>query len=239
MALSCHDEDRTPESSMDTRRTMRVRIEPMRIEHIPVVSAIERKCFTQPWPQNAYRREIQSNKMAHYFVARKIEPGSESEPPPSTGTQTSAENGLLGRLSRLFRGGPDEPSTPALEAELRSIVGYAGLWLMTDEAHITTIAVDPDFQGNGIGELLVVALIDRAKQIGARWLTLEVRVTNEVAQRLYEKYTFKEMGIRRRYYSDNGEDALVMWTDPIDSDTFQTTLLRNREALTRRLGPYD
>ena len=110
---------------------------------------------------------------------------------------------------------------------------------MTDEAHITTIAVDPDFQGNGIGELLVVALIDRAKQIGARWLTLEVRVTNDVAQRLYEKYTFKEMGIRRRYYSDNGEDALVMWTDPIDSDTFQSTLLRNREALTRRLGPYD
>ena len=55
---------------------------------------------------------------------------------------------------------------------------------MTDEAHITTIAVDPDFQGNGIGELLVVALIDRAIQIGARWLTLEVRVSNEVAQKL-------------------------------------------------------
>ena len=221
---------------MDTRRTMRFRIEPMRVEHIPVVSAIEKKCFTQPWPQNAYRREIQSNKMAHYFVARKIEPGSEIDAPAPTGAPASTNTGLLGRLSRLFGGGPDEPSTPALEAELRSIVGYAGLWLMTDEAHITTIAVDPEYQGNGIGELLLLGLIERSVQIGAHWLTLEVRVTNRVAQALYEKYTFKEMGLRRRYYSDNGEDAIVMWTDPIESDSFQEAVRDNRERLARKLG---
>jgi ribosomal-protein-alanine N-acetyltransferase len=215
---------------------MRVRIEPMRIEHIPVVAAIERRCFTQPWPQNAYRREIQSNRMAHYFVARLVDgehepPTAETAPPPA-----SAENGLLGRLSRLLRGPIEPPPSPALEAELRAIVGYAGLWLMTDEAHITTIAVDPDVQGNSIGELLLLGLIDRAKQIGARWLTLEVRVTYHVAQALYTKYTFKEMGLRRRYYSDNGEDAIVMWTDPIDSEIFQETVARNRETLARRLG---
>jgi ribosomal-protein-alanine N-acetyltransferase len=215
---------------------MRFRIEPMRIEHIPVVSAIEKKCFAQPWPQNAYRREIQSNKMAHYFVARKIEPGSEPDPPPPVNTGSTADGGLMGRLSRMFRGGPDEPATPALEAELRSIIGYAGLWLMTDEAHITTIAVDPEFQGNGIGELLLLGLIERSVQIGAHWLTLEVRVTNHVAQALYEKYTFKEMGLRRRYYSDNGEDALVMWTDPVESDTFQDAVRDNRDRLARKLG---
>jgi ribosomal-protein-alanine N-acetyltransferase len=227
------------DASAHMRRSQRYRVEPMRIEHIPVVSAIERRCFAQPWPQNAYRREIQSNRMAHYFVARMLE----GEEPPSSAdvarSQADADGNLFARLSRLLRGPLEPAPSPALEAELRSIVGYAGLWLMTDEAHITTIAVDPDFQGNGLGELLVVSLIDRAKQIGARWLTLEVRVSNDVAQKLYEKYTFKEMGIRRRYYSDNGEDALVMWTDPIDSDTFQSTLLHNREALTRRLGPYD
>jgi [ribosomal protein S18]-alanine N-acetyltransferase len=226
---------------MDTRRTMRFRIEPMRVEHISVVSAIEKKCFAQPWPQNAYRREIQSNKMAHYFVARKIEPGTETEPPAPTNAAatTQDDGGLLGRLARMFRGGPDEPATPALEAELRSIVGYAGLWLMTDEAHITTIAVDPEYQGNGIGELLLLGLIERSVQIGAHWLTLEVRVTNRVAQGLYEKYTFKEMGLRRRYYSDNGEDALVMWTDPIESDTFQEAVRENRERLARKLGQYE
>jgi ribosomal-protein-alanine N-acetyltransferase len=177
--------------------------------------------------------------MAHYFVARVVEADEPRAVQDTRRPAPTADNGLLGRLSRLLRGPLEPPPSPALEAELRSIIGYAGLWLMTDEAHITTIAVDPDFQGNGIGELLVVALIDRARQIGARWLTLEVRVTNEVAQRLYEKYTFKEMGIRRHYYSDNGEDALVMWTDPIDSDSFQENLTRNREALARRLGPYD
>lgn len=221
---------------MDLRRTMRVRIEPMRIEHIPVISAIERRCFTQPWPQNAYRREIQSNRMAHYFVARLVDGEHEASAVESAPPPTPAENGLLGRLSRLLRGPIEPPPSPALEAELRSIVGYAGLWLMTDEAHITTIAVDPDFQGNSIGELLLLGLIDRAKQIGARWLTLEVRVSNHVAQALYAKYTFKEMGLRRRYYSDNGEDAIVMWTDPIDSEIFQETVARNREALDRRLG---
>jgi ribosomal-protein-alanine N-acetyltransferase len=227
------------DASAQRQRSQRFRVDAMRVEHIPVVSAIERRCFSQPWPQNAYRREIQSNRMAHYFVVRVVEGDDGAQPAETRRPTASGDSGLFGRLSRLLRGPLEPPPSPALEAELRSIVGYAGLWLMTDEAHITTIAVDPDFQGNGLGELLLVALIDRAKQIGARWLTLEVRVTNEVAQRLYEKYTFKEMGIRRRYYSDNGEDALVMWTDPIDSDTFQSTLLRNREALTRRLGPYD
>ena len=109
---------------------------------------------------------------------------------------------------------------------------------MTDEAHITTIAVDPDFQGNGIGELLLVALIDRAKQIGARWLTLEVRVTNDVAQRLYEKYTFKEMGIRRRYYSDNGEDAYIMWSPPLNEPPMPQRLQELRATLGQKLARW-
>jgi ribosomal-protein-alanine N-acetyltransferase len=220
---------------MDVRPNVRYRVEAMRVEHIGVVSAIERRCFTQPWPQNAYRREIQSNKMAHYFVVRRYDSNVVNEP-DTPSNPAIGDNGLRGRISRLFGGRHDEPVTPALESELRSIVGYAGLWLMTDEAHITTIAVDPDYQGNGLGELLLVALIDRAQQIGAHWLTLEVRVTNKVAQALYAKYTFKEMGLRRRYYSDNGEDALVMWTDPVESDTFQEAVRHNRERLAQRLG---
>ena len=139
------------DASAQRQRSQRFRVEMMRIEHIPVVSAIERRCFTQPWPQNAYRREIQSNRMAHYFVARVLESDDAVPPAEPRRTLTGGDNGLFGRLSRLLRGPLEPPPSPALEAELRSIVGYAGLWLMTDEAHITTIAVDPDFQGNGLG----------------------------------------------------------------------------------------
>jgi [ribosomal protein S18]-alanine N-acetyltransferase len=219
---------------------MRYRVEPMRIEHIPTVHQIEKRCFAQPWPQNAYRREIQSNRMAHYFVVRRLDDDADPEP-VQVAVAAPSDDGLLGKLARLFRGGEDRPPIPstALDAQLKSIVGYAGLWLMTDEAHITTIAVDPNVQGFGIGELLLLGLIDRAQQIGARWLTLEVRVSNKVAQRLYEKYTFKEMGLRRRYYSDNNEDALVMWTEPIESETFQAAVRRNREALGRKLGQHE
>jgi [ribosomal protein S18]-alanine N-acetyltransferase len=209
-------------------------VEPMRIEHIPAVSAIEKASFPQPWPQNAYRREIQENRMAHYVVARRLgEPEQPASPEPARAP--AAQPDLLGKLSRLLR--PTEQPLPAqLQEELRSIVGYAGIWVMTDEAHVTTIASHPEVRGRGVGELLLVSLIHRGVEVGARWMTLEVRASNSVAQNLYRKYTFKEMGIRRRYYSDNGEDALVMWTDALDSDSFQAALTRNEQKLAGRLG---
>jgi ribosomal-protein-alanine N-acetyltransferase len=208
-------------------------VEPMRLEHISAVSAIEKLSFPQPWPQNAYRREITENRMAHYIVVRRLGDRTEVEqPPPSLTAQPSD---LIGRLSRLLRPA-DPPRSPQLEEELRSIVGYAGIWIMTDESHITTIASHPDVRGMGVGEFLLVALIHRSIEIGARWMTLEVRATNSVAQNLYRKYTFKEMGVRRRYYSDNGEDALVMWTDALDSDTFQAAFDQNERKLAERLG---
>jgi len=210
-------------------------VEPMRIEHIPAVSAIEKLSFPQPWPQNAYRREITENRMAHYIVARRL--GDRDDPPvaDSVADPRTPSGDLIGRISRLLRP-PDPPRSAQLEEELRSIVGYAGIWIMTDEAHITTIASHPDARGQGIGEFLLEALIHRAIEIGARWMTLEVRASNAVAQSLYRKYTFKEMGVRRRYYSDNGEDALVMWTDALDSDSFQAAFDQNERKLAERLG---
>ena len=212
-------------------------VEPMRLEHIPAVSAIEKLSFPQPWPQNAYRREITDNRMAHYIVARRIGDARETQPSPSESphaNQTQSTD-LIGRLSRLLRP-PEPPRSPQLEEELRSIVGYAGIWVMTDEAHITTIASHPDVRGQGIGEFLLVALTHRAIEVGARWMTLEVRASNTIAQNLYRKFTFKEMGVRRRYYSDNGEDALVMWTDALDSESFRMAIEQNERKLAERLG---
>ncbi len=148
-------------------------VEAMRVEHIPAVSAIEKLSFPQPWPQNAYRREIVENRMAHYVVARRLGRDSDTSTTGASNQHAGQSGDLIGRLSRLLRP-PDPPRSPQLEEELRSIVGYAGIWVMTDE--------------------------------------------------------------RRRYYSDNGEDALVMWTDALDSESFQAALDQNERKLAERLG---
>lgn len=111
------------------------------------------------------------------------------------------------------------------------IVGYAGLWLSLDEAHITTFAVLPDYRRRKIGERMLVAIFDRAAKLGAEWLTLEVRASNIGAQKLYEKYGFRPAGIRRRYYSDNNEDAIIMWTDRLKDRSVRDRLARLRTAL--------
>lgn len=93
------------------------------------------------------------------------------------------------------------------------IVGYGGVWLIIDEGHITNIAVEPQYRGQGIGNFLVEKLIDICKERGITSLTLEVRKSNIVAQSLYKKYGFKECGIRPGYYSDTKEDAIIMWKE--------------------------
>src|SRR5258708_31509616 len=102
---------------------------------------------------------------------------------------------------------PGRPSTTTTTPSLASIIGFAGLWLMVDEAHITTIAMHPDYRRRGLGEFMLVSLIDIAFSIGAKWVTVEVRVSNYTAENLYRKYGFREAGLRHRYYSDNQEDA--------------------------------
>ena len=112
-----------------------------------------------------------------------------------------------------------------------SIVAYAGLWLMVDEAHITTFAVHPDARRQRIGERLLQRLFEIAHEMKAEWLTLEVRASNLAAQKLYEKYGFRRAGVRRRYYSDNNEDALIMWTERIKDRSVRDRLAKLREEL--------
>ncbi len=121
------------------------------------------------------------------------------------------------------------------------IVGFAGIWLMVDEAHVTTFATRTAWRRQGIGERLLVALLDLAVARGATEATLEVRPTNIPARRLYEKFGFKVVGVRPRYYSDNNEDALIMTTDTLDGRPMRERLAKLRAALAVRpdieLGP--
>jgi len=108
----------------------------------------------------------------------------------------------------------------ARDSEDGSLLGYSGFWLIGEEAHITTLAVHPDFRRLYIGEKLLIHDVIQARKVGADWVTLEVRVSNDSAQRLYGKYSFRSLGVRRNYYQDNDEDALVLWTDRLTSKDF-------------------
>ena len=213
-------------------------VEPMALDHIPAVAAIERESFPTPWPVSAYKREIEKNHMAYYVVAKRSlaagAPRRERRFPIEGEEATEEGKGLLARLGRKIRGQTGFPAEQV--AELETIVGYAGMWMMVDDAHVTTIAVDPAYRGEGIGELLIVDLLEHANLVGAMTVTLECRVSNSIAQALYRKYTFQNAGIRKRYYSDDGEDALIMTTEPLDSEIFQRVYEANRDRLMTRLG---
>jgi [ribosomal protein S18]-alanine N-acetyltransferase len=166
-------------------------IRPMTVDDLASVQLIERASFTTPWPPQAYRQELESNRLAAYLV------------------------GLIGG----------------------EVVAYGGIWLMVDEAHITTFAVHPRYRRRRIGERLLLSLLDLSLDRHAREATLEVRLSNLAARRLYEKYGFRPVGIRPRYYSDNGEDALIMTTEPLAGAAMRERIARLRVALDAAPAP--
>jgi len=98
---------------------------------------------------------------------------------------------------------------------LGKVAGYVGMWVIFDEGHITNVAVHPLFRNRGIGSLLLTRLAEVCREHDVKFLTLEVRRSNLAAQNLYYKHGFVHMGVRRRYYLDNNEDALIMWKGPV------------------------
>jgi ribosomal-protein-alanine N-acetyltransferase len=111
------------------------------------------------------------------------------------------------------------------------IVAYGGIWVILEDSHITTIAVHPDQRGKRLGEEMLVHLLDEAIERGASWITLEVRETNDVAQKLYRKYGFTVVSTRRGYYSDNNESALVMWAGNLRGPLYASRLAALKAAL--------
>ncbi len=106
----------------------------------------------------------------------------------------------------------------------RTLVGYAGLLDLAGDGHVATVAVDPGRQGGGVGTRLVLGLARRARERGLGSLTLEVRMSNLAAQRLYGRFGFVPAGTRVAYYPDNGESALVMWAHEVDGEAYGARL---------------
>lgn len=205
---------------------MPYRLDAMTLRDIPEVIEIERLSFSMTWPANSYKRELEQNRLARYIVVR-YEPGPGDPPPP----QRPKEPRRPFPLSLL----PLSGERWAAPEGTAAVIGYGGLWLMMDEAHVTSIAVHPALRGRGLGELLMLSLCEMAMDLNARWVTLEVRVSNSVARALYEKLGFRQAGVRQRYYTDNNEDAVVMWSDELRSAEFRERLAAQKAELARRL----
>ena len=112
-----------------------------------------------------------------------------------------------------------------------NVVGFAGIWMMVDEAHITTFSVHPEWRRQQIGRQLLLSLVELSVTIGARRMTLEVRASNESAQRLYRSFGFEVAGRRPGYYTDDGEDALVMTTPDLDEPGMRDRVEAERARL--------
>ena len=184
----------------------------MGYEDIPQVAQIDREAFPGEWvfrSQAAYRKDLE-NPSIRYVVAYKDKDAAESPgqvvPRPSW-------------FKRVF----------SYERRLNTreyIVGFSGFWMMVGEAHIIAIGVRNGYRQLGIGEGLLIATIELAQGLNANIVTLEVRASNKVAQELYRKYGFQVVGRRLKYYSSDGEDAIIMSTDNITSPLFQASFHR-------------
>lgn len=211
---------------------MRYEVDRMTVADIPRVAEIEKLTNQAPWPSSTYSKELQENPMAHYIVVRD---NHLRDSLLANASPTSSAPRRPFPLS-LLRGGH---STMQHAPEVGAIVGFAGLWLMVDEAHITIIATHPAYRRRGLGELLLSSLIDVSERIGANSVTLEVRYSNHVAQNLYHKYGFQEAGIRKRYYSDNNEDAKIMWIHNIHDPAYRARFAELTSALNARLAAQE
>lgn len=130
------------------------------------------------------------------------------------------------------------PSGDGQRPAAGQVVGYAGFWLLGDEAHLMTIGITSEWQGHGLGEWLLLDMLDAMQARGARLATLEVRSSNQRAQSLYRRLGFSIAGLRRRYYSDNREDALIMTSPALDSPAMAALRCQRRAIVGRRLAHF-
>jgi len=202
----------------------------MRKEDIAQADEIDREAFPTQWPPVDYERELE-NWLAHYIVA--CDDSEMGEKPEVTVAPEKSLSKLASRVGQFFNytfGGELPPSGK------QYVLGFAGFWIMAEEAHITNIVVRQIYRRRGIGELLLISIIDLATGLNAHNPTLEVRASNIAAQSLYYKYGFTQVGLRRGYYTDNKEDAVLMSTENITSASFQSRLNQLKEAHSQKWG---
>lgn len=187
-------------------------IRPMEPDDVPTVTAIDQMSFPTPWQASSYLYELRQHKRSFYYTLLR----------PVTNEPVSSRQGWLDWLRNAL--------SPSKESR---VIGYAGFRFRSTEAHISTIAVHPDWRGKGLGELLLLTAMEKALEQGASVVSLEVRPPNQAAQRLYHKYGFRFTSVQRGYYRD-GEDAWLMEVN-VNRDAYQARLVELRRMMEARL----
>jgi ribosomal-protein-alanine N-acetyltransferase len=213
----------------------------MMIDDIPQVLEVERESFPTMWPPTAFKRELQQNRLAHYIVVVEHDPSRAPviAPEPVEEQRPMGIGRIWGELRQFLGSETHVGALPPVEQRPDLIVGFIGVWMLPDEAHIVTVAVRESHRRQGIGELLVISAIEMAQRQEQSIVTLECRVTNEPALALYEKYGFQQVGLRPRYYSDNQEDAYVLTAGSVLTDRFRQDFEALRAAHSRRFGDFE
>lgn len=200
---------------------------------------VERLAFPALFPPTRFRREVERSNTLYLLAVREwteeevaLGPDaiSKSDGSPGFVGKIASLPGLPVRLLFQTMGGRKAKMPPEY------IAGLVGLWFVLDEAHVVIIGNRPGDRRKGIGELLLIAAMETARNHGSRVVTLEVRSSNMAARTLYHKYGFREVGVRKRYYADNNEDAVIMTTPPIQSDEYQEHFLELGRGHAQRWG---
>ena len=212
-------------TSNPTVAAMPFAVRPLREVDVPQVRAVEKEAFSTLFPPTSFRREL-GNRAARFWVAEKRDGKARLR---TARPQGGIVRRLLGRATGVR---PRRHQTHAP----RSIVGFLGAWYAADQAHIVSVGVADGYRRRGIGELLLIAAVEHATSREMETISLEVRKSNAAARTLYEKYGFMEQSIRKAYYSDNREDAVIMTTGSIQMERYAARVAALREAHQARWG---
>ncbi|MEG4800121.1 ribosomal protein S18-alanine N-acetyltransferase [Microcoleus sp. ARI1-B5] len=194
-------------------------------EHLNSAVELDRLCFGGLWTIEGYRRELDS-------------PNSDLLGLWASATGSGGSARLDSQLESFDiltpQNAADTHHPPPLQLP-PTLIGLGCLWAILEEAHITILAIDPRFQGQGLGQALLWALLKSAHRRQLERATLEVRTSNSIALSLYNKFGFKEAGRRKRYYADTGEDAAIMWRSGIEKPEFEQYLAIEKQQICDRL----
>lgn len=202
------------------------------------VSDIEREAFPTLWPHTNFKRDLANKRICYLVVSADNSTQQATLPSEKVGVPLAKDPMPL-KLIRTFRNRFSFHKQPLQAPTNDTPLGFVSVWILSEEAHITAIAVKESWRGHGLGELLLAGAIETAMQRKCRVVTLEVRVSNFSAISLYEKYYFKRVGIRKGYYADNREDAGIMTTEPILSLSYQRKFSELQQTYFKRRGEID